>query len=190
MLMTPPAWDDKSLELATAVTDRQFPVNQAGENQRKASIQCAILDGMRWLIENPDFVNAVKHAPDYNLLDADMRKRATFRTTRMLEAALQSHCEGHKVYVMGLNYSHTKELRHMFNKVLAEKRLAWEPSFGSISFEWPDSLTNFDLRTGVARMHPNCRVFVDHIVLVHQFGWVLGELNRWDDKPQGAQHVE
>jgi len=184
MLMTPPGWDDKSLELATKVTERQYPDGKPGESQRKAAIQCAILDGMRWLVEHPDYVNAIRHAPDYNVLDADMRKRATFRTTRMLEAALQAHCDGHKVYVMGANYTHAGLLRNTFRDMLVQKRIPWDPSFGTVSFEWPDSLTNFDLKTGVAHMHPNCRVFVDHLVLVHQFGWAFQELNRWDDKPE------
>jgi hypothetical protein len=100
------------------------------------------------------------------------RKRATGRTTRMLQAALQAHTEGYDVYVV-TSPGMVSHFKHFYKDDPGIKVVAAPSNI--------DSTGNFDWRTCSLRVaHPSCRVFVDHHCIERAFGAMLKEWHRYD----------
>lgn len=100
-------------------------------------------------------------------------KRATGRTTRMLQRAKQLEEQGRAVYIVCANQS---------EKLRLERELVDYPS---IKLETFDSLgPHLDLETlRLRRGHPNCVVLVDHHAIESRFAALLEELGRYDEEP-------
>lgn len=99
----------------------------------------------------------------------DDAKRATGRTTRMLDHAKRLEAQGRAVYVIAAHAQHAKMLQQLL------------PSETSIKVETPDSCGNFDWFTLSLRgAHPRCAVLVDHFAIESKFARMLQMLTAYD----------
>lgn len=113
--------------------------------------------------------------------------RASGRTTRMLEAAIQEAEAGRAVYVIAADSRQKVMLEHRLDQLLKMKiprRKGEQPLHGErmgIQFDTPESAANFSWETlRLMGMHPNCVVLVDHYAIEERFKKILETLHRFD----------
>lgn len=98
--------------------------------------------------------------------------RATGRTTRMLEDAINQAKNGRAVYVIAANTNQMRSLEILGGKEAREL---------GVKFETVGTLGNFDWHTmRIAGAHKNCLVIVDHYAIEHEFASILEMLHRYD----------
>lgn len=102
--------------------------------------------------------------------------RATGRTTRMLQDAIEHAKDGLAVYVIAATRTHAQLLEKMLESIGGE-----EVTGLGIKFETAQNLGNFDWRTmRLAGASPTCVVLADHYAIEFAFARMLDMLHRYD----------
>lgn len=101
-------------------------------------------------------------------------RRASGRTTRMLEEAIQLAKEGRAVYVLFSSKNHCDQMERCPD-IEKYKELG-------IKFEHPASLgQGLDLENlRLIGAHPNCILLVDHHLLAMRYGRIFEMFHRYD----------
>lgn len=102
-----------------------------------------------------------------------MNNPQTFRTTKMLEHAVQLAEDGRAVYILGASPAHLTTLKQQLGEELALKL--------GIKFETEDTIDDFDWQSMTLKYgHPNCVVLVDHWCIEWKFSKMLKMLHAYD----------
>lgn len=96
-----------------------------------------------------------------------MQKRATGRTTRMLQEASRLIDEGRAVYVIMDSKAAIDRVREF------DDRIAFETPASSVTFDWE--------MMRLRGAHPNCVVLVDHYAIEQRYARLLEMLTRFDE---------
>jgi len=107
-------------------------------------------------------------------------KRATGRTTRMFQRAIEAARQGRAVYVFVASGLIRRRLEHSLleaGEYELVRTAAIKVEIGlPRGFEW-------DPVPRVVGMHPNCEVLIDHDLIERQFGSILEAWCAFDEEP-------
>jgi hypothetical protein len=117
-----------------------------------------------------------------------MMARNTGRTTRMLEAAIESAEGGEYVCVVGRDQQQAKHLQLQVAGMTGTEPFATKVRVGdgTITFEAVTEKTwNWHLLRHQG-MFPTVPVFLDHYALEGQFAHIIEAFHRWDEAPDAS----